>query len=96
MTKHLGYSLIGAVLFFLATLATLKLTDSGVQPSGLFKDLSQSEVLQSMLKTSVWIGALAGGITSIALRKSENRKIYVWIVLVFILIFTEVVMSTLY
>ena len=30
------------------------------------------------------------------LRKSENRKVYVWIVLIFILIFTEYVISTIY
>ena len=96
MLKHLGYALIGAVLFFGATLLTLKFSDSGVQHSGLFKDLSESEVLRSILRASVWIGALAGGITSIAMRKSENRKIYVWIAMILILIFTEFVISTIY
>jgi hypothetical protein len=96
MVKHLGYTLMGALLFFVATLVTLKFTESGVQHDGLFKGLSDSEVLKSILKASVWIGALAGGITSIALRKSENRKTYVWIVLIFILIFTEFVISTIY
>ena len=96
MLKHLGYALIGAMLFFGATLLTLKLTDSGIQHSGLFKDLSQSDVLAAILKASVWIGALAGGITSIAMRKSENRKTYVWIAIILILIFTEFVISTIY
>jgi hypothetical protein len=96
MLKHLGFALIGAVLFFGATLLTLKLSDSGVQHSGLFKDLSESEILRTILRASVWIGALAGGITSIALRKSQNRKTYVWIVLIFSLIFTEFVISTIY
>ena len=96
MLKHLSYALIGALLFFGATLLTLKLSDSGVQHSGLFKDLSESEVLRAILKASVWIGALAGGITSVVMRKSENRKTYVWIAMILILIFTEFVISTIY
>ena len=96
MLKHLGFALIGAVLFFGATLLTLKLSDSGVQHSGLFKDLTESEILRTILRASVWIGALAGGITSIALRKSQNRKTYVWIALILVLIFTEFVISTIY
>ncbi len=96
MVKHLGYALIGGVLFLGATLLTLKFSDSGVQDKRIFSALSESEVIQSIVKASVWIGALAGGITSIALRKSENRKTYVWIVLIFILIFTEFVISTIY
>ena len=96
MIKHLGYALIGGLLFFGATLLTLKMSDSGVQHSGLFKDLSQSDVLRTILKASVWIGALAGGITSIVMRKSENRKTYVWIALILVLIFTEFVISTIY
>ena len=96
MIKHLGYALMGGLLFFTTTLLTLKFTDSGIQGTGLFSTLSESGVLKSMLSASVWIGALAGGIASMALRKSENRKIYVWIVLIFILIFTEFVISTIY
>lgn len=96
MAKHLGYALIGAVLFLVTTLLTLKYTDSGVQDNGFLSTLSESDVIQSILKVSVWIGALAGGITSIALRKSENRKTYVWIALILSLIFTEFVISTIY
>jgi hypothetical protein len=96
MLKHLTFSLIGGLMFFAATLLTLKLTGSGVQQEGLFKGLSESDVLSTMLKVSVWVGALTGGIASLALRKSVNRKIYVWIVLIFILVFTEFVMSTIY
>ena len=96
MLKHLGFVLIGGLLFFAATLLTLKLSGSGVQEDGLFKGLSESEVLKTMLQVSVWIGALTGGIASIALRKSVNRKTYVWILLIFILIFTEYVISTIY
>jgi hypothetical protein len=83
-------------MFFAATLLTLKLSGSGVQHEGLFKGLSESEVLKTMLQVSVWVGALTGGIASIALRKSVNRKTYVWILLIFILIFTEYVISTIY
>jgi len=96
MVKHLGYTLIGGVLFLVATLLTLKYTDSGIQSDGIFRALSESEVIKSILQASVYIGALAGGFTSIALRKSENRKTYVWIVLIFVLIFTEFVISTIY
>jgi hypothetical protein len=96
MLKHLGFVLIGGLLFFAATLLTLKLSGSGVQEDGLLKGLSESEVLKTMLQVSVWIGALTGGIASIALRKSVNRKTYVWILLIFILIFTEYVISTIY
>jgi hypothetical protein len=96
MLKHLGFVLIGGLLFFAATLLTLKLSGSGVQQDGLFKGLSESELLKTMLQVSVWLGALTGGIASIALRKSVNRKTYVWILLIFILIFTEYVISTIY
>lgn len=96
MLKHLGFVLIGGLLFFAATLLTLKLSGSGVQQNGLFKGLSESEVLKTMLQVSVWVGALTGGIASIALRKSLNRKTYVWILLIFMLIFTEYVISTIY
>lgn len=96
MLKHLTFALIGGLMFFAATLLTLKLTGSGVQQEGLFKGLSESDVLSTMLKVSVWVGALTGGIASLALRKSVNRKTYVWIVLIFILVFTEFVMSTIY
>lgn len=96
MLKHLTFVLIGGLLFFAATLLTLKVSGSGVQEDGLFKGLSESEVLTAILKVSVWVGALAGGIASLVLRKSTNRKTYVWIVLIFILIFTEFVISTIY
>jgi hypothetical protein len=96
MLKHLVFVLIGGLLFFAATLLTLKLSGSGVQQDGLFKGLSESELLKTMLQVSVWLGALTGGIASIALRKSVNRKTYVWILLIFILIFTEYVISTIY
>jgi hypothetical protein len=96
MLKHLGFVLIGGLMFFAATLLTLKLSGSGVQEDGLFKGLSESEVLKTMLQVSVWVGALTGGIASIALRKSVNRKTYVWILLIFILLFTEYVISTIY
>jgi hypothetical protein len=96
MLKHLGFVLVGGLMFFAATLLTLKLSGSGVQQEGLFKGLSESEVLKTMLQVSVWVGALTGGIASIALRKSVNRKTYVWILLIFILVFTEFVISTIY
>lgn len=96
MVKHLIFVLIGGLLFFAATLLTLKISGSGVQQDGLFVGLSESDVLSTMLKVSVWVGALTGGMASLALRKSVNRKTYVWIVLIFVLIFTEFVMSTIY
>jgi hypothetical protein len=96
MLKHLIFVLVGGLLFFAATLLTLKISGSGVQQEGLFKGLSESDVLSTILKVSVWVGALTGGIASLALRKSTNRKTYVWIVLIFILIFTEFVISTIY
>lgn len=96
MLKHLGFVLIGGLMFFGATLLTLKLSGAGVQEDGLFKGLSESELLKTMLQVSVWVGALTGGIASITLRKSVNRKTYVWILLMFILIFTEYVISTIY
>ena len=96
MVKHLGYALMGGILFFVSTLLTLKLTDAGIQSAGFFNSFANSPVLQSIIKASVWIGILAGVLTSIVLRKSENRKVYVWIVLIFILIFTEYVISTIY
>jgi hypothetical protein len=96
MLKHLSFVLIGGLLFFGATLLTLKLSGSGVQQDGLFKGLSESDVLSTILKVSVWIGALTGGIASLVLRKSVNRKTYVWIVIIFMLAFTEFVISTIY
>jgi glucose uptake protein GlcU len=96
MLKHLGFAIIGGLLFFGATLVTLKLSDSGVQHFGLFKDLSQSDVLKAILKASVWVGVLTGGLTSMAMRKSVNRNTYVWIALILSLIFTEFVISTIY
>lgn len=96
MIKHLIFVLIGGLLFFAATLLTLKISGSGVQHEGLFKGLSESDLLSAMLKVSVWVGALTGGIASLVLRKSMNRKTYVWIVLVFMLVFTEFVISTIY
>lgn len=87
---------MGGILFFVSTLLTLRLTDAGIQNTDIYYSFANSAVLLSILKTSVWIGVLAGVLTSIALRKSENRRIYVWIVLIFILIFTEYVISTIY
>lgn len=90
MTKHLGYSLIGGLLFLGVTMLVLEFWDTGVH-KGLLDAISESTVFRATLKASFWIGTLAGGISSIALRKSENRKTYVWIVLIFILLFTEFV-----
>jgi len=90
MTKHLGYSLIGALLFLVVTMLVLDFWDTGVH-EGLLDAISESTVYRATLKAAFWIGALAGGISSIALRKSENRKTYIWIVLIFLLMFTEFV-----
>jgi hypothetical protein len=93
MTKHLAYSLIGGLLFLGVTMVVLNFWDTGVH-EGLLDAISESTVYREVLKASFWIGALTGGISSIALRKSVNQKIYVWIVLIFILLFTEFVIIT--
>lgn len=94
MTKHLGYSLIGGLLFLATTVVILWLSDTGIY-EGFGDALERNPLFRSSLKTSLWIGVLSGGISSIALRKSSNRKVYVWIALIFTLIFTEFVIATL-
>lgn len=94
MTKHLGYSLIGGLLFLAATIAVLWFSDRGIYND--FEDaLSNSPLYRSSLKVSFWIGALSGSISSIVLRKSVNRKTYVWIAIILTLIFTEFVIARL-
>jgi hypothetical protein len=94
--KHFGFALIGVVMFFIITLITLKFTKAGIQTEGLKDAILLGGIMKSILVTACWIGFIAGGLSSLVFRKSENQKIYVWIVLIFILIFTEVVISTVY
>jgi hypothetical protein len=94
MTKHLGYSLIGGLLFLAATVIILWFSDTGIY-NGFEDAISRNPLFRSSLKTSFWIGVLAGGISSIVLRKSINSKVYVWIALIFTLILTEFVIATL-
>ena len=93
MTKHLGYSIIGGIIFILTTVVVLWFADRGIHES--FEDaVKTSAIFQSALRASFWIGVLAGSISSIALRKSQNRKVYVWIIMVFILTLMELVIIT--
>lgn len=94
--KHLGYALIGGFLFFIATWLTLRLTDAGIQPDGPFGFFAFAGLLRIILISTTWLGVVVGGLSSVALRKSENRSTYVWITMIFILIFTEFVVSTIY
>jgi hypothetical protein len=94
--KHLGYALIGGLLFFGVTLFTLKYTTAGVQVDGLIQAIMLGGILKSIVMVASWIGVIAGGLSSVVLRKSQDRKTYVWIILIFILVFTEVVISTIY
>ena len=93
MTKHLGYSIIGGLLFLITTVIVLWFFGPGVHDS--FGDaISNSTITQSAIRASFWIGVFAGGVTSVVLRKSVNRKVYVWIALIFTLILTQVVLAT--
>ena len=92
--KHLSFALIGGVLFFATTWLILKFTSAGIQVNGLMDAILMGGLLKSILVTACWIGLLAGGLSSLVLRKSESRKTYVWILLIFILIFMEFVIST--
>lgn len=94
--KHLGFALIGVLIFFVITMITLKFTNAGIQINGLIDAILVGGVIKSILVSACWIGFFAGGLSSLVLRKSENRKIYVWIIMIFSLIFTEVVISTVY
>ena len=94
MTKHLEYTLIGGILFLITTIVVLWFSDTGIH-NGFWDAVSSRTLFQSSLRTAFWIGVLSGGISSIVLRKSVNRKVYVWIALIFTLILTEVVIITL-
>jgi hypothetical protein len=94
--KHLGFALLGGAIFFVVTMVTLKFTTAGIQAHGLIEAILVGGVLKSILVTACWVGVLSGGLSSIILRKSQDRKTYVWIILIFTLIFTEFVISTIY
>lgn len=94
MTRHLGYGLIGGLIFLLATLVILFFGDMGIY-KGFADALSNNPLFRSALKSSIWIGVLSGSISSIVMRKSTNRKVYVWIALIFTLILTEFVIASL-
>ena len=92
--KTIGFALTGGVIFFVATLVTLKFSAAGIQANGLKEAILIGGMLKSIIVTSTCIGFFAGGLSSLVLRKSQDRKTYVWIILVFILIFTQVVIAT--
>ena len=94
MTKHIGYALIGGVLFFGTTILVLWFSDNGIHES-FSNAITNRSVFRSSLKASLWIGVLAGGITSITLRKSVNQKVYIWIALLFTLTVMELVIASL-
>ena len=94
--KHLGFALIGGLIFFVGTLITLKFTMAGIQAHGLIDAILLGGILKSILVAGCWTGVLAGGLSSFVLRKSEDRKTYVWIILILTLLFAEFVISTIY
>jgi hypothetical protein len=92
--KTIGFALIGGVIFFVTTLVTLKFSAAGIQANGLWDAILMGGMLKSILVASSCIGAFAGGLSSLVLRKSQDRKTYMWIILIFVLIFTQVVIAT--
>ena len=94
--KHLIFVLIGVVIYILTTMITLKYTNAGIQTNGLIDAILVGGMIKSILVVTGWIGFLVGGLSSLVFRKSVNQKTYVWICLISILIFTEVVIAAIY
>lgn len=94
MFRHLGFSAIGCVLFFIATLLLMNIFDAGVQVEGYRSALRDGFLFRNILIDVSILGAAAGGLSSIVYRKSVNQALYVTITLVLMLAFLEFVLLT--
>ena len=94
MRNYLGYSIIGGILFLGTTLLVLNFSNLGIHKD-LWDAISGNSTFKGSVRASFWIGVLTGGVSSIILRKSTNRRIYVWILIIMTMVFTEFVIYTL-